>query len=400
MTKNKITKLVYLDNAATTQLDKEVVDEINNVNSNYYGNPSSIHQKGQDARDIIDYSRNIIANSINASSDEIIFTSGGTESNNMAIKSIAYSAKKKDDTKHIICSKIEHPAVYQVLEWLRLNDFEISFVDVDHHGFVKLDKLEEILKTKKTSIVSIIHGNNEVGTIQDINKISKIVHQYKALLHIDSCQSYTKVKIDVKKLGADLITLNAHKIHGPKGIGALYFNQDARKLLRKWQHGGSHEFDLRAGTENVAGIAGFAKAVEINNYDEKNINKIKELRDDLVKRILTEIKGTMLNGPDVKNKDLRLINNANISFKGIEGEAILMHLDLLGISVSTGSACSSKSLSPSHVLLSLGLNHEQAHSSIRFSFSKYNTKEDVDYCVESIKNVVDKLRKISPVWTE
>lgn len=391
-------KLVYLDNAASTKPDKEVIEEINRINSKFYGNASSLHELGQKSRDIVENSRLTIAQSINTNVEDIIFTSGGTESNNTAIKSIAFNKRKKENKKHIICSKIEHPSVYKVLKWLEQNDFDISFVNVDNQGFLNLNQLDKLLNKNPTSIVSIIHGNNEIGTIQNIKEISKIVHKYDSLLHIDACQSFTKVQINVKELGADLITLNAHKIHGPKGIGALYLNDVAKKTFTKWQHGGSHEFNLRAGTEDVSSIAGFAKAVELNKYNEKNITKIKELRDHLVKRILNEIKYSRLNGPDIDDKNKRLVNNANISFKSVEGEAILMYMDSYGIAVSTGSACSSKSLEPSHVLLALGLNHEDAHSSIRFSFSKYNTKEDVDYCVDSLIKVIDKLRKMSPVW--
>lgn len=389
-------KRIYLDNAATTKVDADVVKAMLPYFDEKYGNASSLHQFGQEARDAIDDARKIIARSINAEFDEIIFTSGGTESNNAAIKSVALTALKQNKINHMITTKIEHPSVFNVCEWLKDYGISTSYLNVDQYGFIDIKQLDALLKEKKTSIVSVIHGNNEIGTVQDIAAISNIVHRHGALLHIDACQSYLKIPIDVKKIKIDLITLNAHKIHGPKGIGALYVSRSARKLFREWQHGGSHEFNLRAGTENVALITGFATAVQTGLKTDHA--KIKKLRDYLYDSIAKNIPEIKLNGPLLNDASRRLCNNLNVSFRSVEGESILLQLDLANIAVSTGSACSSQSLEPSHVLTAIGLKPEIAHSSIRFSLSKYNTKDEIDSVIVVLKRIIGDLRKISPFW--
>ena len=384
--KNKENKIVYLDNAATTKPLQEVIDIITETQKNNYGNASSLHRLGLNAEDLLDNCRRMIANSINAKESEIIFTSGGTESNNLAIKGFLKNKKGK-----IITTTIEHPSVLNVFKELE-KEFEVVYINVDNEGFIDLKELESAVDNK-TLLVSIIHGNNEIGTIQDIKEISNIVKQKnpETKIHIDACQSFTKIDINVKELNIDLMTINAHKIHGPKGVGCLFVKAGIKRS--QLNQGGMQEHNLRPGTENIAGIIGFAKAVEIAmNEKQKNIIHMKELQKYMIEKILL-ISGTELNGP--KELDKRLCNNINISFEHIEGESILMMLNEKGICVSTGSACSSKKLEPSHVILALGKKHEQAHGSIRFSLSKFNTREEIDYAIEKLKKSVDILRKVS-----
>ena len=382
-------KIIYLDNGATTKVDDEVLKEIIPYFNETYGNASSLHTLGVISDEAVKKSRNIIAKSINAEDEEIIFTSGGTESNNLAIKGVAYANKNKG--KHIITTKIEHDCILNSCEYLKKEGYEITYLNVDKQGFVNLDELKNSIK-KETILVSIIHGNNEVGTIQDIDEISKICKEKNVFLHLDACQSYTKTIIDIKKQNIDLLTINAHKIHGPKGVGALFIKKGIN--ITPLAHGGGHEFKLRSGTLNVSGIVGFSKAVEIGMRDfEKNKKEMTKLRDYTINELL-KIKNTTLNGA---TGDKRLFNNINITFDFIEGEAILMHLDMYGIAVSTGSACSSKSLKPSHVLTAMGRTPEQAHGSIRITISKYTTKKEIDFFIEKIKKVVEVLRKLSPL---
>lgn len=378
---------VYLDNGATTRIDENAFKKMVPYYEINYGNPSSLHSFGADANDAVTNSRKIIANTINANESEIIFTSGGTEANNLALKGIAFYKKKG----HIITTKIEHDCILNACKWLESQGFSATYLDVDTNGFINLKKLKDSIRPD-TFLVSIIHGNNEIGTIQDLGKIGKICREHNILFHSDACQSYTKVPIDVKSMNIDLLTINSHKIHGPKGVGALYIKDgiDITSLF----HGGGHEFKHRAGTENVPGVVGFAAAAEIGISDlEKNAIQMKELRDYLLEELL-KIPNTILNGP---NDDRRLCNNANVTFLYVEGEAMLMHLDLLGVCVSTGSACSSKSLRPSHVLTALGRSAEEAHGSLRFTLSKYTTKSEIDYAIEKTKQVVENLRMISPL---
>ena len=366
--------MIYLDNAATTKVDEKVVKEIEKAMVVNYGNPSSIHGLGREAFSLIERARQEIADEINCKASEIVFTSGGTESNNLALNIL-----EKGD--HLITTLIEHPSVLKKAK--ELENIEVSYLKVDNEGFIDLEHLRASFR-KNTKLVSIIHGNNEIGTVQDIHKISSICRQKSVLLHMDCVQSLKKEKIEAKLV--DMASFSAHKIHGPKGIGALYVKEGVK--LKPILIGGSQESKKRAGTENVPGIVGFGKAVSLK-YDAE---KIRKLRDYLIAKIEKEIPEVKLNGP----REKRLCNNVNFSFKHIEGESILMSLDMEGVCVSTGSACSSKNLDPSHVLMALGLSHETAHGSIRFSLSKYNTKEEIDFCVDKLKEIVERLRRISP----
>jgi len=382
--------MIYLDNAATTMVDEKVIKAMRPYFNEKYGNPSSLHKLGQEAKIAIENARKIIAKSINAEPNEIIFTSGGTESNNLAIKGLAFANKKNNSGKnHIITTKIEHKCVLDGCKWLETQGFKITYLNVDKEGFVDLKQLENSI-TPKTFLVSVIHGQNEVGTIQDLEKTGIICKKYNVLFHTDACQSFTKINIDVKKQNIDLMTLNAHKIHGPKGIGALYLKN--RINIEPWQHGGGQENNIRSGTEYIPGIVGFAEAIKISNSkDIKKIKKIEKLRNKLINGIL-KISGTKLNGPR-KN---RLCNNVNISFKGIEGEAIGEDLNEKGICSSTGSACSEKSLEASYVLMALGLSHEEGNGSLRLSLSKFTTEKEIDYVLQVLPKIVERLRKISP----
>lgn len=376
-------KEVYLDNSATTAVDGRVFEAMKPYFSEKYGNPSSVHKKGQEARDALEDSREKIAKEIKANSDEIVFTSGGTESNNLALKGLFLSEKKANSGKnHIITTKIEHDSILEVCKWLESQGAEITYLDVDKEGFIDTEQLEKVIKSN-TLLVSIIHGNNEIGTVQDLEEVGRICKEKKVFFHTDACQSFTKEELSVKKYNLDLVTLNAHKIHGPKGIGALYVNK--KFDLVPLQHGGGHEKSLRSGTENVACAVGFAKAVEISNKQE--IEEIRKLRDKLIEGFL-EIKDTKLNGP----KENRLANNVNISFFGVEGEALETYLEQKGIYVSTGSACQSNKDKESHVLNAIGLDEDELEASLRISLSKFNTEEGVQAVVKEIKEIVGKLR--------
>ncbi len=377
-------KRIYLDNAATTKVDEEVLKAMIPYFTEKYGNASSQHFAGQEAKEALEKSRRIIAKAIGAKTYEIIFTSGGTESNNLAIKGLFFA--NYPEKNHIIISKIEHDCVLNACKWLETRGAEITYLNVDDEGFVNPEDIEKAI-TDKTILVSVIHGNNEVGTIQDLESIGEICKAKNVLFHTDACQSFTKVYLNVKKQNLDLVTLNAHKIHGPKGVGVLYI-KDGIKII-PIAHGGGHEKDLRSGTENVSGIVGFAKAVEVAK--ERDVEKMNELRDKLISGIL-EISNVKLNGP--KN---RLCNNVNISFNNIEGESIGGYLENFGICTSTGSACSSHSLEASHVLKAIGLSLVQSNSSLRISLSKYTTEEEIEYILEKLPKIVEKLRRISPL---
>lgn len=375
---------VYLDNAATTKVDDKVVEAMVPFYNLKYGNPSSLHLKGQEAKRAMEEARVAIASAVGAKYTNIIFTGSGTEANNLAIKGLFFSSGKK----HIITTKIEHDCVLNACKWLTTQGGKVTYLDVDEKGFVDPKDVEKAI-TNDTFLVSVIHGNNEIGTIQNIRAIGAVCRKKKVLFHTDACQSFTKVPIDVDKDNIDLITLNAHKIHGPKGVGALYIRSGVK--ITPLLHGGGQEMKIRSSTENVAGIVGFAKASKI--YGWLSLRKMRKLRDYMIERLL-EIPNTKLNG--AKGAE-RLCNNINISFHNIEGEAIGSFLNAKGIFTSTGSACSSKSLDPSHVLLALGLNPLEANSSIRISLSKYTTKSEVDFAINEIKNTVERLRKISPL---
>jgi len=375
-------KTIYLDNSATTQVDERVINEMNRFFSEKYGNASSLHHKGKEAKEAMEKARKIIAKSINAMPEEIIFTSGGTESNNMAIKEIAFA---NPDKKHIITSKIEHDCVLNTCRFLEKMGWKITYLDVDKGGFVDLKQLKDSI-TNKTILVSIIHGNNEIGTIQDLEAIGKICRGKNVYFHTDACQSYMKTEIDVKKQNLSLVTLNAHKIHGPKGVGALYIRKGIH--IQPLIHGGGQERNLRSGTENIPGIAGFAKAVGLMN--RKDIEKMRKLRDMLISGLE---KYGILNGA----RENRLCNNVNFRFSGIEGESIVLMLNEKGICASTGSACSSKSLEPSHVLLAIGIKPEEAHGSVRLSVSRFNSEEDIHKLLKEIPDIINKLKEMSPI---
>jgi cysteine desulfurase len=379
-------KEIYFDNAATTKVDEKVVKEMLPYFTENFGNASSQHDFGIKAKEALERSRKIIAKSIKANPGEIIFTSGGTEGNNLALKGLFYMNYPKKN--HIITTKIEHDSILQTCKWLESQGAKVTYLGVNKEGFVNIDELKNEINDK-TFLVSVIHGNNEIGTIQNIEAMGKICKEKGVLFHTDSCQSYTKVLIDVKKQNIDLITLNSHKIYGPKGVGALYIKEGIK--IVPLLHGGGHENRLRSGTENVSGIVGFAKAIEIAS--DKDVKKMEKLRDKLIDG-LTGIENVNLNGP---KGDKRLCNNVNVSFNNIEGESIGGYLENEKIYTSTGSACMSHSLETSHVLKALGLTPLQSNSSLRISISKYTTEEEVDYFLSKIVDIVKKLRRFSPL---
>jgi len=380
-------KKIYLDNAATTQVDLEVFEAMKPYFLEKFGNASSLHSLGREARDALENSRKKIADFIGARASEIIFTGVGTEADNLAIMGVAWANQNKG--KHIITSKIEHPAVRETCKFLEEHGFKVTWLDVSPEGIVNPKDVENAI-TKETILVSIMHVNNEIGTIQDIEEIGKICRKKKVYFHTDAVQSFGKMPLDVKKMNIDILSASSHKIHGPKGIRFLFVKQDVK--IVPITHGGGHETGLRSGTENVPGAVGFAKAVELCKEKMKSESeRQKKLQTKIIDELL-KMPGTRLNG----SKDKRIYNNVNISFEGVEGEALLLRLDEKGICVSTGSACSSKSLEPSHVLSAIGLKPEQAHGSLRLTFSKYNSEEDIDFAIKTIKDIVNSLRKISP----
>ena len=376
-------KTIYLDNAATTQVDERVLKKMKPYFSEKYGNASSLHHKGQEAKMALDEAREVIAKSIGAKFDEIYFCSGGTEANNWALKDLFFVNREK---KHIITTKIEHDCILNSCKFLEKMGAEITYLDVDKDGFVDLEQLKKEIRDD-TLVVSIIHGNNEIGTIQDLEEIGKICKSKGIYFHTDACQSYTKTPLNVNKFNLDLVTLNAHKIHGPKGVGALYVRKGVK--LGVYIVGGGQEFGMRSGTENIPGIVGFAEAVRL----AKGVKEMSKLRDRLIDGLL-KIKDVRLNGPA---GDKRLCNNVNVSFKFIEGESVGAYLDVAGICSSTGSACSSTKLEASHVLKAIGLSDLESHGSLRLSLSRFNTLEEVDKVLEVLPGIVEKLRRISPL---
>ena len=383
-------KNIYFDNAATTKLDDEVLKEMLPYLKDNYGNPSSIYKLGREARKAIEDSREKIAKVLNCKANEIYFTAGGSESDNTAIKGIAKANKKRGN--HIITSKIEHPAVLETCKQLEKEGFKITYISVDEKGIVDLEELKKSIKPT-TILITIMFANNEIGTIQPIEEIGKIAKGNNIYFHTDSVQAVGSIKIDVQKLNIDSLSLSGHKFYGPKGVGALYVKTGVP--FEKFISGGHQERNKRAGTENVAGIVGIGKAIELayENLDEYN-KKIKELRDYYVKQVEEKIPYIKING----DMEKRLPGNSNISFRFIEGEGLLLNLDLKGICASSGSACTSGSLDPSHVLLAIGLPHEIAHGSLRVSIGKYNTKEEIDYLIENLMEIVTRLREMSPLW--
>lgn len=381
---------VYMDNAATTPIKKEVIDVMIPCLESEFGNPSSIYKVGRNSKKLLEESREAVAKAIGASAKELYFTSGGSESDNWAIKGIAEA--NKDKGNHIITTKMEHHAVLHTCEYLEKKGFEVTYLDVDEFGLVKLDELKKAIKPE-TILISIIFANNEVGTIQPIKEIGEIAKANNIIFHTDAVQAVGNVEIDVEALNIDLLSMSAHKIYGPKGIGALYIKKGVKII--PLIHGGAQEKRRRAGTENIPSIVGFAKAIEIatSNIEEHN-KKLIKLRDKLINDIREKIDYVKLNGHPEK----RLPGNVNYSFEFIEGESLLLSLDMLGISASSGSACTSGSLDPSHVLLCMGLPHEIAHGSLRLSLGEFNTEEEIDYVVENLVTIVDRLRQMSPLY--
>lgn len=376
---------IYLDNAATTQVAEEVFNEMKPYFKEKYGNASSLHNYGQEAAKALENSRRIIADKLKAQTEEIIFTSGGTESNNLAILGVAYNFKNKGN--HIITTKFEHPSVLETCKALEKEGFSITYLNLNKEGLVNLEELRNSI-INKTILVSIMHANNEIGVIQDLKEIYKICKEKNISLHTDAVQSFCKTEVNSDM--ADLISISAHKIHGPKGIGALYIKKGVK--IKKLFHGGKHEFNIRPGTENVAGAVGFAKASLL--IKDEDIKRMTKLRNKLINNIL-KIGDTWLNGSRE-----RLCNNVNISFKYIEGESIMMKLNEKGIAVSTGSACATKELKPSHVLLAIGLKPEDAHGSIRITLSKYTTEKEINYLIKELPSVIKELREMSPYKEE
>ncbi len=383
-------KHIYLDNSATTRLDDEVLKEMMPYLTEEYGNASSIYKLGRNTRNAVETAREKIAKAINAEPDEIYFTSGGTESDNTTIRGIAYNNKKKGN--HIITSKIEHPAILETCKQLEKEGFEITYLNVDKNGIIDFEQLKNSIK-ETTILISIMFANNEIGTLQPIKEIGTIARENNIYFHTDSVQAVGSIKIDVKKMNIDSLSMSAHKFYGPKGIGALYIKKGI--TFQKFMNGGHQERNKRAGTENVPAIVGMGKAIEIAYRDlEKHTKQIKELRDYYINQVKEKIPYIKING----DMEKRLPGNSNISFRFIEGEGLLLNLDLKGICASSGSACTSGSLDPSHVLLAIGLPHEIAHGSLRISIGKYNTKEEIDYLVENLVEIVGRLREMSPLY--
>jgi cysteine desulfurase len=385
-----VISMVYLDNSATTYVDPEVMKEMQPYFSTYYGNPSSMHEMGLRSRKAIEHAREVVSGIINSQPNEIIFTGSGTESINLAIKGVFRANKGRG--KHIITTRIEHHAVLHALQYLEENEgAEVTYLDVDEYGLIDPGQVEKAIR-KDTILITIIYANNEIGTIEPIEDIGKIARKRKIYFHTDACQAGCYLPLDTKKLNVDLMTLNGSKIYGPKGTGMLFVKSGVG--IHPTIHGGGQEFGLRSGTENVPGIVGFAKALEI--AQKKRVSESKRLvvlRDKLIKGVLKNIPKTMLNGHATK----RLPNNVNITFLDLEGESLLLYLNQKGVYASTGSACSSESLDPSHVILALGLPHEAAHGSIRFSLGRQNTQKDVNYVLKILPEIVKRLRVLSPV---
>jgi len=384
---------IYMDYGATTPVDKEVLDEMLPFFDKYYGNASSIHSFGIDAFNAVEEARERVAKIIGAKNDEIIFTAGGTESDNIAIKGVAFKNKDKKSSKgyNIITCAIEHPAVLETCKYLDSIGYKVKFLPVDKYGIIKLEDLEKAI-SKDTFLITIMFANNEIGTIEPMQEIGKIAKKHNVLFHTDAVQAVGKVPIDVNKLNIDLLSISSHKIYGPKGIGALYIRKGVK--LQPILHGGGHELGLRSSTYNTPGIVGLGKACELGlKRMDEDVLHMTTLRDQLIKNVL-EIEESYLNGHFSK----RLCNNAHFRFTAIEGESLNMMLNDAGIAAATGSACSSKKLKASHVLTGIGLTPELAHGSLRLSLGRKSTKEEVEYVCDTIPGVVKKLRNMSPLW--
>ncbi len=384
-------RFVYADNAATTPVSREVIDAMMPVFESEWGNPSSLHEKGRAAKDILDDARERIARTLGCTAGEIYFTSSGTEADNWAIKGAAKKMAQKG-RNHIITSKIEHPAVLRTCEALEREGFEVTYLNVDGDGIVDLDELRSAV-SEKTALVAVMYANNEVGTIEPISEIANIAHSVGAWMFTDAVQAVGNVDIDLSVLGVDMLSLSGHKIHAPKGIGALYIRKGV--VINNLIDGGGQEKRRRAGTENLPYIVGLAKALEAAKEALPEMESVAAKRDRLIAG-LEKISYSKLNGHRTK----RLPGNANVGFEFIEGESLLLWLDIAGIAASTGSACSSASLEPSHVLISMGVPHEKAHGSLRLSISGETTDEEIDYIIENVTAIVEKLRNMSPLWEE
>ena len=385
-------KLIYLDNAATTKTAPEVVEAMLPYFSEAYGNPSSIYSLAGESRKAVDQARDTIAKALGARPEEIYFTAGGTESDNWALKAAAEFYRKKGN--HIITTKIEHHAVLHSCQWLEKQGFEVTYLNVDENGVVRLEELKAAIRPT-TILISVMYANNEIGTIQPIREIGEIAHEHGILFHTDAVQAFGQLPIQVDDCHIDMLSASGHKLNGPKGIGFLYIRKGVK--IRSFIHGGAQERKRRAGTENVPGIVGLGKAVEraVGTMEERTETE-RRLRDYLIDRVLKEIPYARLNG----HRSQRLPNNANFSFQFIEGESLLIMLDMEGICGSSGSACTSGSLDPSHVLLAIGLPHEIAHGSLRLTLNEEITKEELDYVVDTLKRIVEKLRGMSPLYED
>lgn len=386
-----MSKKIYLDNAATTRVRKEVIDEMSRYFDELYGNPSSqLYELGRKSKEAIEKARKTLANFLNAEEKEIYFTASGSESDNWALKGVAFANLNKGKN-HIITTKIEHHAILHTCEYLEKFGVETTYLDVDRYGRIDLEQLKESIRPE-TMLISVMFANNEIGTIQPIEKIGEIAKEHGILFHVDGVQALGSVKIDVNKQHIDLLSMSAHKIRGPKGIGGMFIRKGTR--IDNFVHGGGQERGRRAGTEGVQNIVGFGKAVELASQDfNHHIERLTVLRNRLIEGIKNNIPDVVLNGHPTE----RLPNNVNFSYKFVEGESILLLLDMEGISASSGSACTSGSLDPSHVLLATGLDHGTAHGSIRFTISEEITEEDIDFTIETMKKIIDRLRAMSPI---
>ena len=385
-------KLIYLDNAATTKTSEEVVAAMLPYFTEYYGNPSSVYEFASESKKAVSNARRTIAETLGAQENEIYFTAGGSEADNWALKATAEAYQSKG--KHIITTKIEHHAILHTAEYLEKRGFEITYIGVDENGVVKVDELEKAIRPD-TILISVMFANNEIGTIQPIKEIGEIAKKHGVLFHTDAVQAYGQLPINVDELHIDMLSSSGHKLNGPKGIGFLYIRKGVK--IRSFVHGGAQERKRRAGTENVPGIVGYGKAAEIaaKTMKERTAKEI-ELRDHLIDRVLAEVPYTRLNG----HRTNRLPNNANFSFQFVEGESLLILLDNNGICGSSGSACTSGSLDPSHVLLAIGLPHEIAHGSLRLTLSAETTMEDIDFVVDCIKQIIERMRSMSPLYED
>ena len=385
-------KIIYLDNAATTQVYPEVLEAMTPFFTEYYGNPSSIYTFAGKASEAVNKARGIMAQGINARADEIYFTGGGSESDNWALKATAEAYQDKG--KHIITTKIEHHAILHTCEYLEKKGFEVTYLDVDEYGTVKPDELKKAIRPD-TILISVMTANNEIGTIQPIAEIGAIAKEHGILFHTDAVQAFGHIPIDVEAMHIDMLSASGHKLNGPKGVGLMYIRKGVK--IRSFIHGGAQERQRRAGTHNVPGIVGFGKAAELAFADmDKRIAYETKLRDHLIERVLNEIPYARLNG----EREKRLPNNANFCFRFIEGESMLILLDQQKICASSGSACTSGSLDPSHVLLAIGLPHEIAHGSLRITLSEKTTKEEIDFTVDRLKEIIERLRGMSPLYDD